>query len=45
MELLSLFFPLILALFFIIFGSKIFAKFLNILNDCIYEFTNKKGDL
>lgn len=45
MELLSLFFPLILAFFIVIFGRKIFAKmivyFLNILN----EFTNKKGDL
>lgn len=43
MELLSLVFPLILAFFIIFFGSKIFAKFLNILNDCIYEFINKKG--
>lgn len=45
MELFSLFFPLILAFFIFIFGSKIFAKmfvyFLNILN----EFINKKGEL
>lgn len=44
MEFLSLFFPLILAFFIIIFGGKIFAYFLNVLNDCIYEFIHKKGD-
>ncbi len=41
MKLLSFLLPLFLAFLFFIFGSKIFAKFIIILNEAIYEFINK----